>query len=324
VRLASRPPLARLLAIDAAIGNGSYPTATALALQLEVSPRTIYRDIDLLRDQLQAPVIFDPRRNGYCYTEPNYRLPAVRLTEGELVALAVAERVLQQYRGTSFEADLRQAFARICGWLPESVTVDLAALGDCFSVQPAATDLLDLETFRVLTEGVRRRRQLTIRYWTASRNATGQRRVDPYHLTLLKHDWYLIGLDHQSRQVRTFKAVRVRAARPTGATFDVPADFDINNYLGDSFRALRGSGRHRVALRFSARVAGQVAEKHWHRTQETESMPGGELLLRFQLSELREVKAWVLSWGREVEVLEPAELREMVREELREMARQYR
>jgi predicted DNA-binding transcriptional regulator YafY len=75
VRLASRPPLARLLTIDAAIGNGSCPTATALALQLEVSPRTIYRDIDLLRDQLHAPLVFDPRRNGYRYTEPNYRCP---------------------------------------------------------------------------------------------------------------------------------------------------------------------------------------------------------------------------------------------------------
>jgi predicted DNA-binding transcriptional regulator YafY len=240
------------------------------------------------------------------------------------VALAVAERVLEQYRGTSFEADLRQAFARICSWLPEAVTVDLAALGDCFSVQPAASDLLDLDTFRVLAEGVRRRRQLTIRYWTAARNATGQRRVDPYHLALLKHDWYLIGHDHQSRQVRTFKAVRVRAAQPTGKTFDVPADFDIDNYLGDSFRALRGTGSHRVVLHFSAAVAGQVAEKHWHRTQQTESMPGGGLLLRLQLSELREVKAWILSWGREVEVLEPAELRAMVREELRDVARRYR
>jgi len=324
VRLASRPPLARLLAIDAAIGSGRCPNATSLGLELEVSPRTIYRDIDLLRDQLHAPVAFDPSKNGYRYKEPNYRLSTVRLTEGELVALAVAERVLEQYRGTPFEENLRKAFARICAWLPDSVTMDLAALGDTFSVQPAAPDLLDLQTFSVLTEAVQQHRQLTLRYWTASRNALGQRFVDPYHLALLNHDWYLIGFDHRRKRILLFKVARVRSARATGKTFAAPADFDINDYMGDSFRAMRGAEHHQVELRFSAGVAGRVAEKIWHRSQQTESLPGGELILRFQLSDLREVKGWILSWGAEVVVLEPEELRRQVQGETRQVLRKYR
>lgn len=272
----------------------------------------------------EAPLKFDDRHHGYFYTEPDFRLSYFRITEGELLALAVAQRVLEQYRGTPFEEDLRRAFSRICAWLPASVTVDLAALGDAFSVQPAATDPLDLDTFRILAEGVRQHRQLALRYWTASRNSVGQRRVDPYHLALLNHDWYLIGFDHLRKQVRIFKAVRVRSARATEKKFKVPADFDINEYLGDSFRALRGSEHHRVVLRFSPAVAGRVAEKIWHRTQQTESLPGGGLILRLALSDLREVKGWILSWGAEVEVLEPAELRQEMRQELGRMVGKYR
>src|SRR4051812_21178840 len=109
MRLASRPPLARMMAIDSAIREGGLPNPTSLARQLEVAPRTVRRDLTYLRDRLHAPVRFDPARNGYVYTEPSYRLPFLQLTEGELVAVLLAERLLRQYRGTPYEQDLRRA-----------------------------------------------------------------------------------------------------------------------------------------------------------------------------------------------------------------------
>src|SRR5262249_1965416 len=104
MRLATRPPLARLAVIDQTIRSRAYPNATFLARQLEAPRRTICRDLDLLRDRLGAPLEFDRRHNGYYYTEPNYCLPLVHLTEGELLALFLAERLLQEYRGTPYAA----------------------------------------------------------------------------------------------------------------------------------------------------------------------------------------------------------------------------
>src|SRR3954451_14935753 len=147
MHLSSRPPLARIMAIDQALRAGACPNARTLVLQLEVNPRTIRRDITYLRDQLGAPVEFDPVRNGFFYREPGYRLPYFQLTEGELVALLLAERLLRQYRGTPFERDLRRAFGKLSEMLPDGISVRLDSMADCLSVLPAVGTDYDPETF---------------------------------------------------------------------------------------------------------------------------------------------------------------------------------
>ena len=311
----SRCPLARIAAIDRAIRGGGWPNASTLAHELEVSPRTVQRDIIFLRDRLQAPLEFDGHRHGYCYTREDFRLPFFQLSEGELVGLSLAERLLQQYRGTYFEIQLEHAFAKMLAWLPAPVSIDMSRVDETLSVAPTVLTVQDVETFRTISRAVLKRRRLEIDYWTAWRNEETRRKIDPYHLTLIDADWYLIAYCHFRKEVRMFAAVRIRTACETGETFPRPADFQIDGYLGASFRALRGSGRYRIVLRFAPPAAGRAAEKIWHKTQTGEKQPDGSLLLNMELSDLREVKRWILSWGSECEVLEPEELRKLVRSE---------
>lgn len=324
MRLASRPPLARIAAIDQAIRGGSWPNATCLAKQLEVSPRTVQRDFIFLRDRLRAPLMFDATHNGYCYTQPDYRLPFFRLTEGELIALFIAERLLRHYRGTPYEVDLRRAFAKITELLPDAVSIDLSALSDTLSVTPTALTPQDLVTFRALTEAVAQRHRLEMEYWTAERNEVTRREVDPLHVTIIEGDCYLVGYCHLRKDVRMFSTARVRSVRPTGDTFARPADFRIQEYLRGSFRAVRGDRLYRVALRFSPAFAGRLAEKVWHSSQTSERTPDGSLVVRVEVTDLREVKRWALFWGSDCHVLEPPELREQVIEEYRKALANYR
>jgi predicted DNA-binding transcriptional regulator YafY len=326
VQLLSRPPLARIARIDQVIRDGAMPNARTLASELEVSPRTVQRDLEFLRDRLHAPLQFDPVRNGYRYTKTDYCLPFFRLTEGELVALFLAERVLRQYHGTPFEADLQRAFARMTGDLAGRVSVNLAALAEVLSVTPTVTAAQELGTFRALSAAVLARRRLQLEYWTASRDEVTRRQVDPYHLTLIDHDWYLVAYCHWRQAVRMFSVVRVRAVKDTGQTFDRPADFCMADYMGGSFRAVRGTGggrRHDVVLRFPPGFAGRIAEKSWHSSQRTERTADGGIILRLEVAELVEVKRWVLFWGADCEVLEPPELRRQVAEEVKRMAAYY-
>src|SRR5438045_1291431 len=101
--LHSRPPLARMLRIHQALKSGTYPNAATLAAELEVSTKSVHRDLEFMRDRLRLPLVYNPSRFGYYYTEEVTSFPATQLTEGELLALVVAEKALQQYRGTSFE-----------------------------------------------------------------------------------------------------------------------------------------------------------------------------------------------------------------------------
>jgi predicted DNA-binding transcriptional regulator YafY len=100
MKFAVRPALRRFALVDERLRSRSWPNASSLARDLEVTPRTIHRDVEFLRDQYHAPIAFDPRKNGYYYAEASYALPYFRVSEGECLALFLAERLLQQYRGT--------------------------------------------------------------------------------------------------------------------------------------------------------------------------------------------------------------------------------
>ena len=231
----------------------------------------------------------------------------------------LAERLIRQYRGTPFETDLARAFERITRMLPEEITVSLAAAADTLSVTPCVLTTQDVETFHSLTNAIQQSRQLCLLYWSASQNCKTDRIVDPLHLSLVDHDWYLIAYCHTRQEVRMFSTVRIRGAEPTGQKFERPNDFDITKYLGNSFRAVRGDGDKtwNVRLRFGPDMSGRISEKVWHHTQTLEPRSDGSVIMNLQVSSLIEIRRWVLYWGADCQVLEPEELREKVRQAAR-------
>src|SRR5271157_6066995 len=324
MRVSTRPALERLQAIDSAVSRLEWPNARTLARDLEVTRRTIQRDIAFMR-RLHAPLEFDSVRNGYYYTDPSYRLGYFPATEGELVALLVAAQVMGQYRGTPFEQDLRKALAKISEILPATIEVPLDALTGCLSVLPRVQTTYDPEIFRVLVAAVRQSRQLSMVYWTASRNETQKRTFDPYDLVLAPDDdWCLIGHCHLRNAIRLFKVQRVRSVEETGECFRRPADFRAKEFMAESFGTIRGDGDFQVALRFTQAYAGIIREKDWHPGQVLEPQPDGPLILRLHVNDLRLVKRWVMYWGPECQVLEPAELIAMVVSDLQAVGRIYR
>ena len=78
-----------------------------------------------------------------------------------------------------------------------------------------------------------------------------------------------------------------------------------------------------VALKFTAVQAPYVRERIWHPSQQLEAQPDGSLILRFKASGEFEIKRWILGWGNQVEILEPAELRQTIAQDLQAAARRY-
>jgi proteasome accessory factor B len=110
MRVTCRPPLERFAFIDQALRSQKWPNAHKLARALEVTVRTIRRDLQFLRDRLHAPIAYDAVRHGFYYTDEHFSLPGLAISEGEYLALFLAERLLQQYRGTSFAPDITRFF----------------------------------------------------------------------------------------------------------------------------------------------------------------------------------------------------------------------
>src|SRR5260370_38296236 len=108
--------------------------------------------MDFMRDRLQLPLRYDPRRCGYYYTEDVHAFPTVQITQGELFALVVAEKALQQYRGTSFEKPLLSAIQKMEQSLPETISLDLADVERTISFFTRAEPILDLGVFDSLAK----------------------------------------------------------------------------------------------------------------------------------------------------------------------------
>jgi proteasome accessory factor B len=317
--LHSRPPLERMLRIHQVIQSGGFPNASTLAREIEVATKTIHRDIEFMRDRLNLPVEFDSARNGYHYTEEVSAFPTMQITEGEIFALVVAEKALQQYRGTSFEKPLLSAIKKMEQALPDTISLNLADIGQTISFRTRAEPILDLKIFDVLAKAVAQRQQLELHYRKPGQQKTEARLVDPYHLANINGEWFLFAYDHSRKDIRTFVPARIQSVKPTGKTFERTQKFSLEKRLRDSFGVHSGEGEFEVVIRFNARAADYVREKKWHESQQLRELKGGGVELKMKLSSLAEVQRWVLSWGGDATVLKPRELAEAVRQSARKI-----
>ena len=319
----SRPPLERMQRIHQELRAGGFPNANALAADLEVVTKTIYRDIEFMRDRLGLPVAFDVPRNGYCYTEEVSAFPTCQITEGELFALIVAEKALQQYRGTSFEKPLLSAIKKMEQALPDTISLNLADVEQTISFRTTAEPVMNLGVFDTLAKATAARRQLELAYRKPGQREPERRVVDPYHLANINGEWFLFAYDHARKDVRTFAPARITEVKETGKSFTRPQKFSLEKRLRDSFGVHSAEGEFDVCIRFDASIADYIREKRWHASQKSTDLPDGGLELRMKLSSLAEVERWVLAWAGRAVAVEPPELVAAVREGARKLAERH-
>ena len=308
-----------MLRIHQALQAGGFPNASKLAHEIEVATKTIHRDIEFMRDRLNLPVEFDFGKNGWHYTGEVSAFPTMQITEGEIFALVVAEKALQQYRGTSFEKPLLSAIRKMEQALPDTISLNLADIGQTISFRTRAEPILDLKIFDVLAKAVAQRQQLELNYRKPGQQKTEARIVDPYHLANINGEWYLFAYDHARKDLRTFVPARIQSAKPTGKTFERTQKFSLEKRLRDSFGVHSGEGEFAVVIRFNARAADYIREKKWHPSQTLRDLKGGGAELKMKLSSLSEVQRWVLSWGGDAKVVRPRELAEAVKQSARDI-----
>jgi proteasome accessory factor B len=309
----SRPPLERMMRIHAMLAKGGYPNTSTISRELEVSPKTAQRDLEFMTNRLNLPLKYHPQRFGYFYTEPVESFPTLQVTEGEIFALLVAEKAVQQYRGSPFEDRLKGAFRKLAESLPETVTLNLADWDRAFSFRTSAEPILHAEVMEALSGALQKRQQLRLAYRKPGAQQSEERIVDPYHLANINGDWYLFAFDQLRQAIRTFAPARILSVEPTGKIFARPARFVLEQQLQDSFGVHSREGDFKVVLHFDSSVADYIREKRWHPSQKLTELPEGGVELRLRLGSLGEVNRWVLGWGGACRVIGPDLLKESVR-----------
>lgn len=321
-----RPPLYRINYIDRKIQSRQYPNSSTLASELEVSRRTILRDLDFLRDSFGAPLAYSNSKKGFYYTEEGYSLSLLKLTEGELIAVYLSHNLLLRCEGTPFQKAVASALQKICSLLPEAAAFDFGEIAETvtFDLEPLRGDETRVAAhFARLGAAIIERKSLCLDYYSISKDERRKRVVDPYRLRYYQGAWYLVAYCHLRDQMRIFALDRIQTMSETGRSFELIPDFKDDEYFADSFQLFKGPDVQAVRLWFDEPQARWVKEKRWHPSQKVFPHADGSITLELTVSGLDKLKQWILGFGSGARVLSPIGLQEEIRKELAQALAQY-
>jgi predicted DNA-binding transcriptional regulator YafY len=315
--------LERLLELDHFLRTQSRSTTTELKVALGVSERTVRYDLEFLRDRYGAPIDYDTKR-GFYYTDSNWRLPSIPLTQGELFALTLGARMLETYAGSAYRSVLRSAIQQLAQRLPEQTWLDLHSLAeDRIALNTGAEIQLDEAIWQQVEEACRNRHRIWIRYFVPDRNEVSERECDPYLIYLCRGNPYLIGYCQLRHAIRWFRIDRIQSIKILDSTFEIEQNFDRNHYFDKIFQFEVGGEPQSVVIWFHSKVAALIRERVWHQSQQIENHGDGSLTLRLTVSGMNDIKRWVLGYGSAARVLAPPQLVALMQEEVTELHQQY-
>ncbi len=300
-------------------------TVAELAQSEDISLRTAYRDLEALQAAgfpLYSEKIDRAQRWAFVDTY-KFRMPQpFSLTE--LMSLHFYSDLLRAFKGTPFYDSLESLVKKVRAVLPPQAIAYLERIQATFSVgiKPYKEYGRFREILSRVNQAALERRTIEIAYRALNSDKETLRRVDPYRVWFFEGSIYVIGRCHLRGEVRMFVLDRITMLNLTDEEFEVPQDFDLDDYLGHSFKVMRDE-LQRVRVRISPSWARYIGEKIWHESQRSKQLPDGGLELTFRVAGLAEIERWALSLGPEAYVVEPQELRERVRESLKNTLARY-
>jgi len=313
----------RINFIDHEIRTGKYPNAAQIAREFGVTDRTIRRDIDYMKNCMDAPIEYDQTKKGYYYSEPNFFLPYVDIKESEFFAICISEKALKQYENTPFYDTLAAVFEKIKGFLPDTIRVNTTWIDTHYTFLQESYTNINPEIWETIAAALRLGHQIRLTHQKAGADEAVPRTVDPYHIVSYRGEWYLVAYCHTRHNVIRFAVSRIKSANMLNSTYMIPASFNISEFLGSAFGIISEDNEYDITIRFSKAQAPYILERQWHSSQRVQENADGSVNLSFTASALFEVKRWVLSWGADAQVLAPDELVKGVANEINAMASMY-
>lgn len=312
----------RLCKIRLALDRGRCIRPQAFALDLEVSTSTLKRDIQHLRDRLNAPVAWDRDRGGWVLDRARhvvgdqYELPGLWFSAAEIHALLTMQHLLANLdTGGLLGPHIAPLMGRLAKMLDGGVPAN-AEVARRIRVLSVGARQLHLPHFQTVGSALLRRKRLHLRYQGRTRDVADEREVSPQRLVHYRENWYLDAWCHWRQALRSFSVDAIAAVQEIkAAAIDVP-DTELDAELGAGYGIFAGQRVQWARLRFSAERARWVAQERWHPDQRGRFDPEGCWQLDLPFSDTRELVMDILRHVPDVEVLWPDELADEVRRRL--------
>jgi len=311
--------------IQILISSRSGKSAAELAAALDCRARTIYRDLNALQ-MAGFPIYTEAMggRNLWSVLDSVKHQTPIPFSLPELMAIHFSTRMLQVFRGAVFYDALESLSQKIRTTLPPESLNYVKKLEQTLDVgiSPYKEYGRFSEIIGRAQEAAINRKSIEMVYYSMRRKAETKRQVDPYRVWFFNGTFYLIGLCHTREAVRIFALDRIRTLRRTGEDFEIPEDFNFEEFIQPSFGVYQGQPVT-IKVWFHPDVAGYIEEKIWHESQEIHRQADGAIIYQVRAGGTDEIKYWIMSWGAKARVLSPEFLRKEIQDEAERMFRGY-
>lgn len=295
-----------------------------MRMGIEVSKKTVERDIDSLSICFD---VYEERRNGKTYYIANkININDIAFDFSELLSLYFIRELLKAYNGINVGRTASELIERIISSVPEVNKDYLHALEGRFKVSlPDVLEEkdLDVNVLEKIQDGIINHKSIDIKYYSFNKNEITERRVDPYLVDIDEGCYHLIGYCHLRNSLRDFRISRIKDITLTQETFTKPESF-YERYKQSKFDKLAGNRRARIKIRFKGYAARYVKEYEKCKADKIVQNPDGTITFIREAALTDDLIRWIMGYRDEAEVLEPAELKETIKETVENMYRIYK
>jgi predicted DNA-binding transcriptional regulator YafY len=286
-------------------------TVDELAEECGVTRRTVYRDLDAIRDA-GYPLTTELEADGrtlYRFITGFKKFPPITFSLEELMTLYLCRGQLDFLQGTPFQDDLDAIFGRIRSSLPPRSVAHLERIAETASpkFQGQRNYAAKKELLKELRRALLYQYRLDLVY-TPARRTTEVYRFDPYTLLFYEGALYLGGYAHNRNALRLFLLDRIEQLTVLDERFEVPEDFSAKDLTGSAF-GLIDEQQQTIKVRFGKKIGHLIRERVWHPSQKIVEENDGSLTLTLIASGEQEILSWLYSYLPDVEVLEPVAMR---------------
>ena len=255
--------------IQTLISSRMGKSAAELADELEINPRTIYRDLEAL--QVAGFPIYTDKVDGKnlwsLLDTVKHQIP-IPFSLAELMALYFSSDMMKVFQGTVFYDSLESLFQKVKTTLPPESKKFIKNVEQTLhlGMKPYKQYSKFKEIINRINDAAINRKSIEMVYYTMSRKKETKRKVDPYKIWFYNGTFYLIGHCHVRNKVRIFALDRIKMLHLTKDMFEIPKDFDLDEFMEPSLGVFQGEPVE-VKIWFHPDVAGYVKEKTWHESQ---------------------------------------------------------
>ncbi|WP_225971617.1 helix-turn-helix transcriptional regulator [Polynucleobacter paneuropaeus] len=287
--------------------------------ELEISKATFKRDLEYLRSRMNASIVYDRFKGGYCFDSAvigeKIELPGLWFSEKEATALVLMQHLLSGLdKGGLIEPHIAPLTSIIDGILGQSNT-PTKELRKRLKVFGMSARKGSIENFEEVGNALLTRKRLHITYYARGKDETTKREISPQRLIFYRDNWYLDAFCHLRKDLRSFAVDCISKAIITNSKADEISEKQLHEHFAESYGIFSGKASQRAKLKFSPEKARWVSSETWHGQQVGAFDKEGNYLLEFDYNQDPELVMDILKYGAGVEVLAPTSLRKRVKDE---------